>query len=174
MSHRYECDRKYYLKNKEKIDEYRKKWVKEHWKELLEYKKQWRLKHHEADLERKRKWRKENPQYHTEYMRNRYNTDEEFREKMKKESLKNRKKNILKHYVREHQYRAKRKNAKGNFTIDEWQEILNKNNNKCVICGSFEHLSIDHIIPITKGGTNYASNLQPLCRGCNSRKGNKI
>ena len=40
----------------------------------------------------------------------------------------------------------------------------------CVYCGSTENLSIDHIIPIDKGGTQDSKNLIRACRFCNSAK----
>jgi 5-methylcytosine-specific restriction endonuclease McrA len=53
------------------------------------------------------------------------------------------------------------------------KEKFDKLGNKCVVCGSCENLTIDHIIPITKGGTNDICNLQPMCKSCNSAKNNK-
>ena len=40
----------------------------------------------------------------------------------------------------------------------------------CVVCGSAENLEIDHIIPVSRGGTNDRENLQLLCRTCNRSK----
>jgi hypothetical protein len=41
----------------------------------------------------------------------------------------------------------------------------------CLCCGATEDLTVDHIVPISKGGNNKASNLQTLCFNCNLRKG---
>lgn len=43
----------------------------------------------------------------------------------------------------------------------------------CCICGKEliqETTTIDHIVPVKKGGTNDIDNLQPLCRSCNCKK----
>jgi hypothetical protein len=44
----------------------------------------------------------------------------------------------------------------------------------CKSCGAKHGLSIDHIIPISKGGNSTDDNLQVLCMGCNFSKSNKI
>jgi hypothetical protein len=41
---------------------------------------------------------------------------------------------------------------------------------KCLKCGSDYKMAIDHIIPVSCGGTNDTNNLQPLCGRCNSSK----
>lgn len=71
-------------------------------------------------------------------------------------------------------YENRRKNLVGKITGDEWKEIKNRYGNKCLRCGTYENISIDHVIPVSKGGTNTADNIQPLCRKCNSIKGTKI
>lgn len=46
----------------------------------------------------------------------------------------------------------------------------------CVWCGKLLNIStvtVDHIKPVSKGGTHHIDNLQPMCRSCNSSKGNR-
>jgi 5-methylcytosine-specific restriction endonuclease McrA len=59
----------------------------------------------------------------------------------------------------------------GKFTQKEWQAKLTEFGGKCAHCGSSDHLTIDHIVPISLGGLNVIDNLQPLCGRCNSSKG---
>jgi hypothetical protein len=49
-------------------------------------------------------------------------------------------------------------------------EVMKRDGKKCVACNSKKNLEIDHITPISKGGTGEAGNLQVLCRPCNRRK----
>ena len=52
--------------------------------------------------------------------------------------------------------------------------LIKEHGGKCAICGAKMNLEIDHIIPVSKGGRENESNMQVLCRSCNSRKGNRI
>ena len=65
---------------------------------------------------------------------------------------------------------AKRKGADGSHTDAEWQMYLAMAEHKCLACGSDGLLTKDHILPLTKGGTDHIHNIQPLCQSCNSRK----
>lgn len=54
--------------------------------------------------------------------------------------------------------------------------IFARDGYQCVRCGSKEPelLSLDHIIPVSKGGSDDAENLRTFCRSCNSSKGTKV
>ena len=54
--------------------------------------------------------------------------------------------------------------------------VLWRYKNQCQYCGkvfSAEHLTLDHIIPKSKGGLNSWTNMVAACKKCNQRKGNK-
>lgn len=52
--------------------------------------------------------------------------------------------------------------------------ILERDGYTCLACGSKEHLCIDHVLPVSRGGDSSDDNLQVLCLSCNTKKGNKI
>lgn len=54
------------------------------------------------------------------------------------------------------------------------QEVMREAQYKCVVCSSPDDLTIDHIVPVSVGGSNEKTNLQVMCRPCNSRKGAKL
>lgn len=51
------------------------------------------------------------------------------------------------------------------------QRIYARDGHRCVTCGATKHLTLDHVIPRSLGGTNSDDNLQTMCRPCNQAKG---
>ncbi len=72
--------------------------------------------------------------------------------------------------------RARLAQAEGSFTVQEWLTLKEYHRNRCVHCGADEsrqRLTVDHVIPLSLGGANYITNIQPLCGPCNGSKGIK-
>lgn len=52
--------------------------------------------------------------------------------------------------------------------------VWRRDQGQCVQCGSRDRLEFDHIIPVAKGGSSTARNLQVLCENCNREKSDHI
>ena len=64
----------------------------------------------------------------------------------------------------------------GSYTEQEWFALVEQYGHRCLCCKKPEpeiKLTVDHIVPIAKGGTNDIGNIQPLCAKCNFRKQTK-
>ena len=53
-------------------------------------------------------------------------------------------------------------------------EVWRREGGKCARCGSREDLEYDHIVPVSKGGSNTARNVELLCQRCNREKSSNI
>lgn len=68
---------------------------------------------------------------------------------------------------------ARKKGAIGRYSRNEWEALKAEVRFACLACGRTEpevKLTVDHIQPLIAGGTNYITNIQPLCRSCNCSK----
>lgn len=64
----------------------------------------------------------------------------------------------------------KRERIPEKVRMDAWR----RDEGRCVECGSKERLEFDHLIPVSKGGSNTLRNIQLLCENCNRRKSDSI
>mgnify|MGYP000435089036 CR=1 FL=1 len=67
-------------------------------------------------------------------------------------------------------HRARKYGSGGRHSEAQWQQLLILCEHKCVACGTSEDITRDHIVPLSRGGSDDISNIQPLCRACNSAK----
>jgi 5-methylcytosine-specific restriction endonuclease McrA len=71
--------------------------------------------------------------------------------------------------------RARELTAEGSHTIEDVRRIYAAQKGKCACCktkvGNTYH--VDHIQPLSKGGSNWPSNLQILCPTCNLSKSDR-
>jgi 5-methylcytosine-specific restriction endonuclease McrA len=142
LPHRVEARRKYEESHKEQIAEYKKSWAEENEDSVSDS----RRKHYESNrdevIARSKKWAENNP------------------EKVRQAKTDNLRKR-----------RAARHASRGNFTVEEFKELCESYGNKCLACGDTEAiLEADHVVPVTRGGSDSISNIQPLCGSCNRKK----
>lgn len=107
-----------------------------------------------------REWHKRHPEHSTEYSRKwRASNPERMRELA---------------LTTGHKRRARKAKVGGSFTAREFAALCDRYGNICLACGAQENLTADHVIPLSCGGSNDISNIQPLCGPCNSRKHRKV
>lgn len=136
---------------------------------------------------RQRVWSKNrNPdnvrRWKREWHRKQYETNPEWREQQRQRSERRRKQEYAttdgitrwrKYKVRsEHRRRAIIADA-GTYTNAEWDQLCTAYDHCCLCCGKRRPLTVDHIVPLSKGGANTIDNLQPLCLYCNDSKGTR-
>lgn len=61
----------------------------------------------------------------------------------------------------------------GRHTKVEWRNLVEAIGGVCVSCRARGFLEKDHIVPVSRGGSDAIDNLQPLCVRCNRSKGTK-
>ena len=67
-------------------------------------------------------------------------------------------------------YRRIYRESTGSITERDWQRALNRANGCCSYCGEKSKLTLDHVVPLSRGGTNTIGNVVPACQSCNSSK----
>ena len=164
-----------------------RRYYKKHRKEILARSKRHHEKYREKELARARR-------YYEGHKEEMLAHQKRYRKEQKKEISVRRRKRYLAHpektaiqvaaWVRANRkrarlnvnrYHAKRRAVSGNFTIAEWNLLLVIFAFRCAYCWQKGlKLGIDHVVPVSKGGTSFIENVLPSCLSCNSRKGNKL
>ncbi|NWF69979.1 MAG: HNH endonuclease [Chloroflexi bacterium] len=72
------------------------------------------------------------------------------------------------------QRRARLVGASGGFMPSDWQRQYARQGGLCRWCGKAAPLTIDHILPLARGGTHTPANIVLACAACNSAKGRRL
>lgn len=68
---------------------------------------------------------------------------------------------------------ARKRNATGSCTPEQLQARFDFYGGLCAYCGK-PATTVDHVVPLERGGSNWPANLRPACRSCNSSKKDKL
>jgi len=199
--HLQEYHARYYEENKEQLLEEMKQYYQNNREQKIAYQRQYEETHREQVRENKRQYRERNKGRIYEHRKTRYK--ERIRdyhkmyykmhrgqhlENMRKyrethrERLLAHKRNYYKtpqgrmidraHW---HRRRAQKLASGGSYTAQQIRDQLKRQKRKCYWCScKLGAYHIDHIAPLSRGGSNDISNIVLACAGCNLRKGAKL
>lgn len=71
-------------------------------------------------------------------------------------------------------YKGRRRRRRNPIGPERRKALYARDGNRCVVCKSPDDLTLDHKIPISKGGDNSDENLQTMCHPCNQRKADAV
>lgn len=154
------------------------KWKSENKQYVAEYNKEWFAAHPNYKAEYNKKWRAAHPDYHDAYHKAHAEKERTYYETHKTSIVVrlNKYRGLHPEVARaaSERRRALKKECEGKFTEKEWLAMLVETGYRCVYCGLHSNtLTMEHVIPLTKGGRHDASNIVPACKRCNSRKKDK-
>lgn len=162
-------------KNRDFVNKSQREYSKLHPEKRREAQKRWRAKNPDKAKEdnstekaktAKKLWWKNNPDRYKE-------SKDEWRKKNLRYFREYRKLHpeISKNHARLR--RLRKLGTPGYHAPAEWEALKAATGNKCLCCGvngDEVALTRDHVVPLSKGGTDDISNIQPLCASCNSKK----
>jgi 5-methylcytosine-specific restriction endonuclease McrA len=136
----------YVAKNKEKVTVYKKDWYQKNQAELRKNFCENYKKNADHRKEKAKEWKEKNP------------------EKAK-----------IIHRASQAKRRARFREADGHHSASDIEKLLLLQKWKCPMCHSNlrSGFHVDHVHPLSRGGSNWPSNLQCLCPKCNQQKHNK-
>jgi 5-methylcytosine-specific restriction endonuclease McrA len=122
-------------------------------------------------LKTARQLKKRRDQYNRDYYRQK---QDDLKERARQYRQKNRDIVLERDRVRKARNRAKSFGITEHFTLEQWLNLRKLCGEKCVSCKEAKPLTVDHIVPLSEGGSNTIDNIQPLCKSCNSSKLKKV
>lgn len=164
--------RAWYVKNQARAIEYSQQWVADNYQRTLAYNRQWGRANPDKKKQYNSKWKTSNRPKHLASRRRRYQLQaEQRRAEAKAWRAANPEKVRIQWKVRQ----ARERCAEGNHIPDDIRALYQLQNGHCAYCGITLHhkYHVDHIMPLSRGGSNNPDNLALACRSCNLSKKDK-
>jgi 5-methylcytosine-specific restriction endonuclease McrA len=152
--------------------EYARNRRKEHPEFSREASKKWRENNREKSVAIATKWNNENKEKHRANARAYARRHDA---KVKERNKKWRQANPEIRNLLEHKRKAnKLNNGVFEVTGKDWKKMLSRYNHSCIYCGEKGKMTMDHVVPLSRGGRHSIGNLVPSCGPCNFSKNKKF
>jgi 5-methylcytosine-specific restriction endonuclease McrA len=172
-----ECIKSYQLAHRDEINEQRRKNRQENAEHYSAYMKEFHRKNPEPKKARNRKYRQEHAEQIRVYLSVYGRTNEAYRAKRRAHRREYSRLHPEQNAQNFNNRRARLQQVGGSLTSREWKKLCKHYNYTCLCCKKQVpeiKLTVDHVIPLCKGGANSIENIQPLCQSCNSKKHRNI
>jgi len=168
-----EYHRDWYARNRDEIRTRQREYNKSNPEVGRDSTRRWRDRNRDVARAANRQWYKNNPEKARELKRRRYAKKSEI---ILEQGRRWRRENPEAMRVLYNRRRALEVNAPGQHTPADLKDMLNAQNHRCANCDTDlrkTKMHLDHITPLSRGGSNSKENLQWLCALCNIRKKDK-
>lgn len=174
--------RERYLADPERAKRLSRAWERENPERTAERVRRWRAANPEKQAEYERRWREKNRAKVSAYQRAYYAAHRErllrlhrmWREANWELARASEDAWAAANRVKRREYQHRRRAAvkRSAVILSDLLEVLVEQ--PCAYCGATEHIEIDHVVPLSRGGTHTPENLAPACGSCNRSKGAKL
>lgn len=164
--------RQYYLDHKDYIDARNRDWMSKNEERMQTYYRRWRAENREWKRSYNREWYAANrDRLRLNGIMYRMSNKSKILDRVRRW----RKENPERKRVNDANRRARLMQAEGRFTKNDVRQIYANQNGRCAYCqiGLNNTYHIDHIQPLSRGGSNYPDNLACACPHCNTSKHDK-
>ncbi|HET8569104.1 MAG TPA: HNH endonuclease [Candidatus Limnocylindria bacterium] len=170
---RAEDDREYYEANRDRKIAYQRDYYRDHRDHYLVQFRQYHVDHADDRNAAHRQWhaehRDEQNAKRRERSRHEYRADPRKVNDYQK-AWRAAHPELARAYVRLSIHRRRSQIAGEHITAKQLFALFEAHGNRCFYCGTTGRMTVDHRVPLSRGGTNSLENLVPACRSCNSMK----
>jgi 5-methylcytosine-specific restriction endonuclease McrA len=132
----------------------------------------YRAQNPERDRQAVRRWAARHPETANANAKRRYEQNRERRiEQAREWNRRNKaKRSVIMAFQNAKRRSRKQANGGRGFTKAHWRELVSRSGGLCAFCRESPASSIDHFVPLSRGGADDFANIVPACRLCNSKK----